>query len=97
MSRLLAGLLSAGLAACPGGPGSPDNPAGATDGGSVPDAGATACSADELGALYQRYVEPFVSGRVPQSCSNCHMTGIEISLYAQDDGLHDRARGGRPR
>ena len=42
------------------------------------------CTPDALGALYTEYVEPFVSGQVPSSCSQCHMTGIDISLYAQD-------------
>lgn len=42
------------------------------------------CDADGLSAAYQQYVEPFVSGTVAQSCSQCHMTGIDLSLYAQD-------------
>ncbi|MCA9710553.1 MAG: hypothetical protein KDK70_32225 [Myxococcales bacterium] len=44
----------------------------------------TACSEDALSEMYVRYVEPFVSGAVPTSCSQCHMTGIDMSLYAQD-------------
>jgi len=51
---------------------------GATDG--LP----TACDEDELSNMYAQYVEPFVSGAVPQSCSQCHMTGIDMSIYAQD-------------
>ena len=42
------------------------------------------CSEAELSAAYERYVEPFVSGAVATSCSQCHMTGIDLSLYAQD-------------
>jgi hypothetical protein len=42
------------------------------------------CDESSLSALYTQYVEPFVSGAVPQSCSECHMTGIDISMYAQD-------------
>lgn len=42
------------------------------------------CTEDVLGELYTEYVEPFVSGQVPSSCSQCHMTGIDISIYAQD-------------
>lgn len=45
----------------------------------------TACDEDELSQMYVQYVEPFVSGAVPTSCSQCHMTGIDMSLYAQDD------------
>lgn len=43
-----------------------------------------ACDEEALSDMYVRYVEPFVSGAVPTSCSQCHMTGIDISLYAQD-------------
>ncbi len=42
------------------------------------------CNEDELSELYTRYVEPFVSGTLPTSCSECHMTGIDMSMYAQD-------------
>lgn len=42
------------------------------------------CDGEELGALYEHYIEPFVSGAVPSSCSECHMTGIDVSIYAQD-------------
>ena len=42
------------------------------------------CSEEDLTTLYTQYVEPFVSGTVSSSCSECHMTGIDISLYAQD-------------
>jgi hypothetical protein len=42
------------------------------------------CTEDTLGELYSTYIEPFVSGQVPSSCSQCHMTGIDISIYAQD-------------
>jgi hypothetical protein len=42
------------------------------------------CTADVLSGRYTRYIEPFVSGAVPSSCSQCHMTGIDISIYAQD-------------
>ena len=44
----------------------------------------TECTEQNLGELYNTYIEPFVSGQVPSSCSQCHMTGIDISLYAQD-------------
>jgi hypothetical protein len=43
-----------------------------------------ACEDSELSSLYTQYVEPFVSGAVATSCSQCHMTGIDISMYAQD-------------
>lgn len=42
------------------------------------------CDEAALSATYERYVEPFVSGAVTASCSQCHMTGIDLSLYVQD-------------
>ena len=42
------------------------------------------CDEQELSELYTRYVEPFVSGTVSSSCSQCHMTGIDLSLFTQD-------------
>jgi hypothetical protein len=53
----------------------------------APDAGATLpndCNIDDLGQLYEHYIEPFVSGTQRSSCSQCHMTGVDISIYAQD-------------
>ena len=53
----------------------------------VTDAGGgqqSSCEEQELGAMYEHYVEPFVSGAVPSSCSQCHMTGVDISMFAQD-------------
>lgn len=66
---------------------------GATGSGDAGEAGESAagstetpltCDTAELSAMYTRYVEPFVSGSVASSCSACHMTGIDIGLYAQD-------------
>jgi len=42
------------------------------------------CSAEDLDTTYTRYVEPFVSGAVESSCTECHMTGIDITMYTQD-------------
>ena len=42
------------------------------------------CTQDDLTYAYTRYVEPFVSGAVSTSCSQCHLTGIDITMYAQD-------------
>jgi hypothetical protein len=67
---------------CNGGDKVPDS---LTD--SVTDSGTTVvgtCYTEELDETYSQYVEPFVSGSVPSSCSQCHMTGIDLSLYAQD-------------
>ncbi len=58
-----------------------DGPGGSSEGGTSPGIN---CSEDDLSALYVRYVEPFVSGELPQSCESCHMTGVNMSLYARD-------------
>ena len=42
------------------------------------------CNEEALTALYEHYVEPFVSGTQSTSCSACHLTGVDMSLYAQD-------------
>ncbi len=64
----------------------PPSPTVPTPPSPSPDAGAppAECTNQELGQLYEHYVEPFVSGTVQSSCSQCHMTGVNISLYAQD-------------
>jgi len=49
------------------------------------------CSQENLTDLYRTYVEPFVSGQVPSSCSQCHLTGVDISLYAQDNACDTMA------
>ena len=51
----------------------------------------TECTNEELSANYTRYVEPFVSGSTRQSCSECHMTGIDMSIYAQDSACETMA------
>ncbi len=51
------------------------------------DAGVTIpaeCSEERQTTLFAHYIEPFVSGTQSTSCSECHMTGIDMSLYAQD-------------
>jgi hypothetical protein len=42
------------------------------------------CNDVELSEAYDHYVEPFVSGAARSSCSQCHFTGVDISIYAQD-------------
>ncbi len=86
-----------GLAGSPGGD-DPPNAGGTVSGptasdqdsgdgpgsGDAADGPAATCNEDELSEMYTRYVEPFVSGAVASSCSSCHMTGIDIGLFAQD-------------
>ncbi len=89
MIRTLTLALAVALGACDGG----DPKTGDTDSDTevdtddtdvVGDTEVDTCSTDDLDELYTRYVEPFVSGQVTSSCSQCHMTGVDMSLYAQD-------------
>ena len=64
--------------------GSDDGPSGSSEGGTDSTGTPVNCDEEALSELYTRYVEPFVSGAVAQSCGQCHMTGIDMSLYAQD-------------
>ena len=41
------------------------------------------CTQDDLTYAYTRYVEPFVSVAVSTSGSECHLTGIDITLDAE--------------
>ena len=79
-------LLVIGVAGCPAATQSTTDPGGPGGGGTTGDPGIDppTCSEDELSEMYAQYIEPFVSGAVPSSCSSCHMTGIDIGLYAQD-------------
>ncbi|MEM6990133.1 MAG: hypothetical protein AAF721_06540, partial [Myxococcota bacterium] len=54
---------------------------GANDAASTGTTGAApiSCDDDELTEMFVRYVEPFVSGALPNSCAECHMTGVDLS------------------
>ena len=65
-------------------PGSGTDPTGA-DTTSTTTGPAANCDENDLSDMYTRYVEPFVSGTVPTSCASCHMTGVNMSVYAQDN------------
>lgn len=70
----------------------PTGAANSPDAGAAPvDPPPSECNQERLTELYSHYVEPFVSGVVPSSCSQCHMTGIDISIYAQDNACDTMA------
>lgn len=50
------------------------------DGGVIP----AECSSTEQLALYERRIEPLVSGDVPNSCAQCHFEGVSLASYVQD-------------
>jgi hypothetical protein len=42
------------------------------------------CTADDLGELYERYIEPLMTDAHPDTCNQCHLSGIDLSMYIQD-------------
>lgn len=42
------------------------------------------CSEDDLGELYERYVEPVMSDAHPQSCNQCHLAGVDLTMFVGD-------------
>jgi hypothetical protein len=47
------------------------------------DAGQT-CSTDGAVALYQRRIEPILRDDQPATCTQCHLSGIDLSLFVRD-------------
>ncbi len=74
--------------------GSPDCETAVSDtGGPVGDTGDSAsddaalyaeCTADGQLELYERYVEPLLTDEHPSTCNQCHVSGVDLSLYVQD-------------
>lgn len=53
----------------------------------VTDAGVevpASCSSTDALAVYERRVEPFVSGELPNTCAQCHFEGVSLANYVQD-------------
>ncbi len=42
------------------------------------------CSAEEAGAVYDRYIEPVMTDAHPNSCNQCHLSGVDLAMYVQD-------------
>ena len=42
------------------------------------------CTEDGQTELYARYIEPLVTGGQPSSCNQCHLSGVDLSMYVQD-------------
>jgi hypothetical protein len=47
------------------------------------DDAANDCSADGEATLYQRKIEPILLGGRPTSCNQCHLAGIDLSLFVR--------------
>ena len=42
------------------------------------------CSTNDLGELYSHYIEPLMTDAHPSSCNQCHLSGVDLSMYIQD-------------
>jgi hypothetical protein len=42
------------------------------------------CSTDEAGAVYERFIEPVMTDAHPNSCNQCHLSGVDLAMYVQD-------------
>ena len=49
------------------------------------------CTQEELGELYKRRIEPLLAEDRPKSCNECHLSGIDLSLFSRGDACHTMA------
>jgi len=50
----------------------------------LPDFGPYACGTQEGLELFKTKVEPIVFGSQPKTCNQCHLSGIDLSMWVQD-------------
>lgn len=43
------------------------------------------CEGDESLEMYQRRIAPLMSGEHQSSCNECHLSGVDLGIYAQAD------------
>ena len=41
--------------------------------------------------LYKRRIEPLVSGSIPSSCNQCHLSGIELAMFQGNNSCETMA------
>ena len=56
---------------------------GCRDSHALPDPAPT-CTGDAATALYTRKIEPILKDDRPTSCNQCHLSGIDLSLFVKD-------------
>ena len=49
------------------------------------------CTQEELGELYKRRIEPLLAEDRPKSCNECHLSGIDLSLFSRGDACQTMA------
>jgi hypothetical protein len=70
-------LLISTLFACGGGILDIDDPSDDTD--------PPVCSQEDLGETYERYVEPLMTDAHPSTCNDCHLAGVDLGMFIQDE------------
>ena len=65
----------------------------ASDGGDPadPEREASARCLSQAGGLYQRKIAPLLATDRPKTCNQCHLSGIDLSLFVRDDMCETRA------
>jgi hypothetical protein len=53
--------------------------------GCPPEQSPPVCTQEELGSLYSRRIEPLLAEDRPKSCNECHLSGIDLSLFVRGD------------
>jgi hypothetical protein len=60
-----------------------DNDTSTADTNPEPPAVPVECTEEWQSALYAQRIEPLVSGEKPSSCNQCHLSGMDLSMYAK--------------
>ncbi len=58
---------------------------GVVDVGTQDDDELPVCTDGDLGETYERYVEPLLTDAHPSSCNECHLSGVDLGMFIQDE------------
>ncbi|MEW5850819.1 MAG: hypothetical protein AB2A00_18685 [Myxococcota bacterium] len=50
-----------------------------------------ACAAEVNSAIYERRIEPLVTGGQPNSCNQCHLSGVDLSMFVRETPCNSMA------
>ncbi|MEM6991377.1 MAG: hypothetical protein AAF721_12790 [Myxococcota bacterium] len=92
---LAAALLIAGCSTelpAPSEPSRASAESGEDDGGaSSSDDGVAACGPEGVASVYDRRIAPLLADDRPSTCNECHLKGIDLSMYVQGDACQTMA------
>ncbi len=43
------------------------------------------CTQEDLSETYDRYIEPLLTDAHPSSCNECHLSGVDLGMFIQDE------------